>query len=249
VAIDASDMPAYANGHRYRYKGGPEREKYSDPDASWGNRSAISTRKGGAFYGYRLHMAVCAKTDLPLAWMVETAKANEVPTVAPLLDKLHAVGIDPETCAMDRGYDASTAYEACSTRSIDPVVPLKKTTAVKGEHKPPRCEHGEWTFAGADQKRGACKWRCPTGECKPASVWIKADRLHPLIPRQTLRWKGLYRGRSSVERAFGRLKNEHGLAPLRVRRIERVRLHADLTILSQLTSALNQKRALMLAAG
>jgi transposase len=239
VAIDASDMPAYANGQRYKYKGGPEREKYSDPDASWGHRSAVSTRKGGGFYGFKLHMAVCAKTDLPLAWSVETAKANEVPTVGPLLDKLHAVGIDPETCAMDKGYDASTAYEACSDREVAPVICLKKTPAVKrGEHKPPTCEHGEWRFAGADHKRDACKWRCPTGECKPASVWIKADRLHPLIPRETLRWKGLYRGRASVERAFGRLKNEWGLAPLRVRRIERVRLHANLTILAQLSSAL-----------
>jgi hypothetical protein len=44
----------------------------------------------------------------------------------------------------------------------------------------------------------------------PASRWIKADRLHPLIPRETLRWKGLYRGRASVERAFGRAKNEMG---------------------------------------
>ncbi|HXN36788.1 MAG TPA: transposase [Solirubrobacteraceae bacterium] len=249
VAIDASDMPAYANGQRYKYKGGPEREKYSDPDATWGHRSAVSTRKGGGFYGYRLHMAVCAKTDLPLAWRVETAKANEIPTVGPLLDALKAHGINPETCAMDKGYDAGTAYEACSTRGIDPVICLKETPAVKrGEHKPPTCEHGEWRFAGADRKRGATKWRCPTGKCKPASVWIKADRLHPLIPRETLRFKGLYRGRASVERGFGRLKNEWSLTPLRVRRIERVRLHADLTILSQLSCALSRERVVALAA-
>ncbi len=249
VAIDASDMPAYANGQRYKYKGGPEREKYSDPDASWGHRSSISTRKGGGFYGYRLHMAVCSKTDLPLAWQVETGKMNETPTVAPLLDKLHTLGIDPETCALDAGYDNATVYDACMERSIAPVIPLRETPAVKrGEHKPPTCEHGEWTFAGADHKRGACKWRCPTGECKPASVWIKADRLHPLIPRETLRWKGLYRGRASVERAFGRLKGDWALAPLRVRRIERVRLHANLTVLAQLSSALNKERALALAA-
>jgi IS5 family transposase len=249
VAIDASDMPAYANGQRYKYKGGPEREKYSDPDASWGHRSAVSTRKGGGFYGYRIHMAVCAKTDLPLAWKVETAKMNESPTVAPLLDKLQGLGINPETCALDKGYDGEAVYEACSTRGIDPVICLKKTPAVKrGDHKPPTCKHGEWQFAGADRKRGACKWRCPTGECKPASKWVKADRLHPLIPRETLHWKGLYRGRASVERAFGRLKNEWCLAPLRVRRIERVRLHADLTILSQLSCALNRERAVALAA-
>jgi hypothetical protein len=34
VAIDASDMPAYANGQRFIYKGGPERKTYSDPDAT-----------------------------------------------------------------------------------------------------------------------------------------------------------------------------------------------------------------------
>jgi Transposase DDE domain/Transposase domain (DUF772) len=192
VAIDASDMPAYANGQRFKSKNGPERkpEEYSDPDASWGHRSAVSTRKGGGFYGYRLHMAVCAKTDLPLAWRVETARSHETNPVPSLLDKLRAHGIDPETCAMDKGYDAGPIYEACDEREVLPVIPLRKTPAVKrGDHKPPRCEHGEWRFAGADYGRGATKWRCPTGKCKPASVWVKAGRLHPLIPRETLRWK------------------------------------------------------------
>jgi transposase, IS5 family len=243
VAIDASDMPAYANGQRFVSKGGRERpdSEFSDPDASWGHRSAVSTRKGGGFYGYRLHLAVCSKTDLPLAWTVETARAHETLSVAPLLDKLHGLGIDPETCAMDKGYDNNRVYGDCAERSVLPVIPLRKTPDVKkGKDKPPTCEHGEWRFAGADRKRGACKWRCPTGECKPASVWMKADRLHPLIPRETLRWKGLYRRRASVERQFGRLKHEWALAPLRVRRIERVRLHADLTILTQLACALSR---------
>lgn len=39
VAIDASDMPAFANGQRFLYKGGPERKTYSDPDATWGHRT------------------------------------------------------------------------------------------------------------------------------------------------------------------------------------------------------------------
>jgi hypothetical protein len=52
VALDGSDLPAYANGQRYLSKGGPERERYPDPDAPWGQGSAVSTRKGGAFYGY-----------------------------------------------------------------------------------------------------------------------------------------------------------------------------------------------------
>jgi transposase len=194
-------------------------------------------------------MAVDTSTDLPLAWRVETARSHETNAVAPLLDKLHTLGIDPETCAMDKGYDNGAMYDACADRVIAPIIPLRQTPAVKrGEHKPPTCEHGEWRFAGADYKRNACKWRCPTGECKPASVWVRADRLHPLIPRETLRWKGLYRGRASVEREFGRLKNEWALAPLRVRGLERVRLHADLTILAKLSCALARRTATALAA-
>ena len=51
-----------------------------------------------------------------------------------------------------------------------------------------------------------------------------------------------------MERAFERLKHEWAMLPLRVRRIERVRLHVDLTILAQLASALADARAIPLAA-
>jgi hypothetical protein len=244
LAIDASDMPAYANGQRYLSKGGKERERYSDPDASWGHRSAVSTRKGGGFYGYRLHAAVCTATDLPFAWTVETAKANETPFVAPLLDTAKRRGAMAATAALDKGYDIGPVYEACADRDCLPLIPLKKTGAVKaGKHLPPSCEHGTWTFGGSDRKRAASKWRCPTGECKPASTWVAADRLHPLIPRDTKRWKAMYRKRASVEREFGRQKHEWGLLPLRVRGLERVRLHADLTILTKLACALARTRA------
>jgi hypothetical protein len=69
--------------------------------------------------------------------------------------------------------------------------------------RPPACEHGVWTFAGADFKRKATKWRCPTGECKPASKWVKADRRNPLVPRSSKRFGQLYAGRAAVEREFG----------------------------------------------
>ena len=45
VAIDASDLPAYANGHRLAHDG--SERNFSDPDASWGHRSArITSSKG-----------------------------------------------------------------------------------------------------------------------------------------------------------------------------------------------------------
>ncbi len=243
LAIDASDMPAYANGQRFLSNGGPERERFSDPDASWGHRSAVSTRKGGGFYGYRLHAAVCTATDLPVAWSVETARDHETRFAAPLIDTAKRRGAMAATAALDKGYDIERIHSECMERDCLPLIPLKQTPDVKrGDHKPPCCEHGEWKFAGADRKRGRSKWRCPTGECAPASTWIAASRLHPLIPRESKRWKVAYRKRAAVEREFGRLKHSFGLKPLRVRGLDRVRLHADLTILTKLACALLKAR-------
>jgi hypothetical protein len=67
------------------------------------------------------------------------------------------------------------------------------------------------------------------------------------VSRGTARWKKLYRQRGAVERENGRLKNEWALLPLRVRRRERVQLHADLTILARLACALATARATTLA--
>ena len=66
------------------------------------------------------------------------------------------------------------------------------------------------------------------------------------IPLRTARWKTLYR-QGAVEREFGRLKHAWGLLPLRLRGIQRVRLHADLAILAQLACALATARAVPLA--
>jgi Transposase DDE domain len=209
VAIDGSDLPAYANGQRYLSKNGPERERYSDPDASWGHRSAVSTRKGGGYYGYKVHAAVDTLTGLPLAWTVETASVAEANFALPLIDAVKAGGFAVKTAIMDKGYDTGPIHDGCMDRDVCPVTALIESPRVKrGEHKPPSCEHGTWTFAGADFKRKATKWRCPTGECQPASTWVKADRLHPLIPRETERSRKLYHSRAAVEREFGRLKHE-----------------------------------------
>jgi len=213
VAIDASDLPAFANGQRYVSQGGRERERFSDPDASWGHRSAVSTRKGGGFYGYKLNLAVCARTGLPLAWRVETARRHESKCVAPLLDAIHVRGFRPEACAMDKGYDSERVHAECETRGCHPVIPLKV-------------------------------WN------RQLAIPLHPDgsRQAPMIARDTQRFRDLYRGRAAVEREFGRLKNDYGLAPLRVRGLERVQLHADLTMLARLSQALRRSREVALAA-
>jgi hypothetical protein len=125
VAIDASDLPAWGNGHRTVYDGGPERERFSDPDASWGHRSAVGTRAAGSFYGFKIDLCACTRTGLPVAWQTRSARHHESLAVASLLDAAKARGFNPETCAMDKGYDNTRVYKECEERGVDPVVPLR----------------------------------------------------------------------------------------------------------------------------
>ncbi len=214
VAIDATDMPAFANGQRFVSKNGPERERYSDPNASWGHRSAVSTRAAGSFYGYKLHLAVCSRTGLPLAWRVETARRNESIYVAPLLDTLRACGFQPETVAADKGYDHERVHSECEARGAHPIIPLRGPLAKQVVIPLP-------------------------GPC---------DRLRPHVSRHSPQFRDLYRRRGAAERAFADLKTNYGLAPLRVRGLERVQLHADLTILGRLALALHRSQEVALAA-
>jgi hypothetical protein len=119
-------MRAYANGQRYVSKNGPERECYSDPDATWGHRSAVSTRKGGGFYGYRLHASICTATDLPVVWTVATAREHESTFVASLLDTVRERGFAAKPCALDKVYDNGRVYRRLSLgqgRSAAPADP------------------------------------------------------------------------------------------------------------------------------
>jgi hypothetical protein len=45
---------------------------------------------------------------------------HEGPTVPPLLDKLKDPGFNPETCALDKGYDGEAVYQAYEDRDIRP---------------------------------------------------------------------------------------------------------------------------------
>jgi hypothetical protein len=103
-------------------------------------------------------------------------------------------------------------------------------------------------FYSSDYHRKAAKYVCAKKECRPQSKWVKASRMHTLIPRASKRWRELYNGRTSVERAFGWLTTEGGLLPLRVRTLERVQLHLDLTMLARLSRDLARARAAPLGA-
>jgi hypothetical protein len=98
---------------------------------------------------------------------VRTASEAETTFALPLIDAARERGFAVTVAIADKGYDNEPFHDGCMDRGICPVTPLRETPAVKrGDHRPPSCEHGEWTFAGADYKNR----RAQVASAPPASA-------------------------------------------------------------------------------
>lgn len=95
---------------------------------------AVSTRKGGGFYGYRyrVHAAVCSRTGLPLAWEIATATTHESTFVPPLSTSSRNAASPVETCALDKGYDVTPVYEAREDRDCRLIIPSPTRRPTQG---------------------------------------------------------------------------------------------------------------------
>ena len=140
----------------------------------------------------------------PVAALQDTTCAGvECGYVAPLLDTARGPA-SPARPGARRGLRRVAGLRPCEDEG-ETDHPRGETPAVKrGADKPPTCHHGERRFAGAATSRGAAEWRCPTGECVPASRWIKADRLIPHLARESRHSKALSRGRAAVAQSSAR---------------------------------------------
>jgi len=87
----------------------------------------------------------------------------------------------------------------------------------------------------------------PCGPASTPSGQPQHGCREPQYPRNDWR-TNLRTADIAVECEFGRFKNEWAMAPLRVRRIERVRLHVDPTALAKLAFRLVAERAVAVAA-
>jgi len=282
VAVDSTDVHAYSRG---------KKQGASDPDASWGAKGSKEGRskgrkgkgegKGGKteggkkkkkdkedrywWFGYKVHLLVDTKYEVPIAAKVGTAKENDTNYLRPLLDErdrlLPAVSL--KVCVADTGYDSTENIKAVTRREALPIIPLnpggeKAPPGITNTLGTPLCTTGfPMTFWGRDGSY--LKYRCPqeatglfscladhkgTDRCSlsPYGQVVKLNmkddpRRYVPVPRETKKWKRLYKRRSAVERVNSRLKESLLLDDLRVRGMPKVRVRIGLNLLVMLAIA------------
>ena len=247
TAGDATEIWAYANPYHN-----------SDPDATWGHKT-----KEYVFYGYKVHLIVDTKSQLPIAIEVTPAHVPDSTCLKNLVQQvknLHPY-IEITTTALDAGYDGHQNYQLLSQLNINPIIALnersgtnplltgKLTISQDGKIQgPANCPLVYW---GYDKNRNRHKLRCPAAlgkcNCLFLKVCSKSDYgrtfyIHPTdnlrligkIPRGTYTWEKLYDLRTAVERCNSELKNSHYLDNLRVRTLPKVKTHVYLSVIGQI---------------
>lgn len=250
LAVDSTEVKAYANGSR---------KEPADPEARWGAKGASGGGKDTYYwFGYKLHLVVDARYEIPVSFTVTPANEADTVQMEGLLKKAgaHVEETKPEAVIADKGYDSQDNYQFIwSQCKSSPIIPIRER---EGEQLPdicnakgtPTCSCGlEMVYWGRDGKY--LKYRCPhvlgKAECESrfrctSSTYgyvLKlsiADnpRRHPPVPRETKKFQGLYRLRTSVERVNSRVKELLGLDRLTVRGIGKVTVRAVISLLVML---------------
>lgn len=215
------------------------------------------------YYGYKLHLLTDANHEIPIGWTVTPANTADCTQAVPIFDEAKGEfdWFAPEHFMADKGYDDKKIHEKLEGQyDCHPIIPLRDQRTVHkdsfDEHGCPMCYQREkFIWNGSDYKRKRSNWVCPVkaGRMKPKTgllgcncgdgqkIWVnwKDDpRRHSLVPRGTGKFEQLYNKRGSVEREYARLKGQYILDNIRVQGIEKVRLHANLSIFTRLLVAL-----------
>ena len=231
---------------------------YSDHDARWGAKS-----KDYLFFGYKVHLIVDAKSQLPLDVKVTPGSEGDSPQAKPLLKgvKERHPEVKIDSASMDSAYDSYENYRfAIEDTGVAPIIALNPRARVDAitEGSLYLSNDGTYTcpagfkvvYWGKDKKRGRLKFRCPAalGRCQclfhsscSLSSYGRTFYLHPErnyrligpILRGSNLWQEKYNARTSVERAYSEEKGSHHLATPRVRGLARVKIHAYLALSAQ----------------
>lgn len=236
LSIDATDFEAYEKPiSKNKITPSP-----TTPD--WGSKKGTDG-KTKKWFGYKGHLIVDCKSDLPIAASVTPASWNDgiKEVVHPLIDSCienYKNVLTPKFWIMDKGYDNVHVYEhvvnVANGFPIIPYNPRSETAPPIGfnyEYQP-SCSMGyALAFWGIDGDY--LKYRCPhvvnKVDCPYGSNWCsnsdygfckkfnykKQPRLYCYPPRATDKWYSIYNLRNSVERCNHRLKNHLNLDNIR----------------------------------
>ena len=119
VAVDSTHLKAYSG------RAMDNRTGRSDPDAR------VGRGRRGFILGYRVHIACCTDSELPLAFTVAPCNENDKMYFEPLLEKVHRLGVGFRAVLADAQYSSVNVRDAAMWLGAEPVIPVRRDSRVK----------------------------------------------------------------------------------------------------------------------
>lgn len=197
TAVDSKAIPSFGKPVRDEEKL-EEDDRRRDTDADWGTKTYKGTRNDGTtwekvvrWFGYKLHLLVDSKYELPLAFELDVASSSDMTHLTVLVEDLEEhhkeLHDDMEETAADKGYDSADNNTALyDDHGVKPVIDTrtlwkdKKFETLYRDRYDVFCydesgkvycscpserkgadELRELAFVGFEKDRNTLKYRCP----------------------------------------------------------------------------------------
>lgn len=215
--------------------------------------------KDEVYFGYKVDTIADANHGLPLFAATRPANASDVTVMIQDLDDCLALyrTLRPKYFLGDKGYDKLDNIKHVLSLGMMPVIAVRRPQKDKetgkrlydgtyDEEGRPVCDCGKPTeYVETDPEWGHL-FRCPAEGCSHER-YVKPEgrllRIVGLLPRCSEEWQGEYKKRPIIERYFSSDKHSRLLNTHRYLNIEKVSLHAAMSTLAYLATALAHLQA------
>ena len=264
LAGDGKAIQSYARTN------GKGKDRRSDKEANWGVKRYTESKNGKgenvikktSWFGYRLHLIVDVRYELPVAYKVTQASNSEKIEMLKIWKDLNSerpeVVKRAKEFLADKGYDYTDLIKWLEKYEISPIIDIQNHWE-KGEKTKQYRDtdltysyDGKvyWTdekgkeirlnYAGYDKKTESLRYKFPPQKESKKIFRIKLDedrRVFTPIARDSKKWKREYKKRTSVERENGRLDRDYGFEIHTIRGKEKMNMFVTMAFLVQLSMA------------
>jgi len=232
--------------------------KRRDNDARWSTKEYYYTDKAGKpqvkkeyHFGFKAHIVCDVASELPIAYSVTAANADEKQEMLKLL-KCPVLSSEAhkqvaEYLLLDRGYDSKEMIVGIKDAGMSPVVDIRncwkdgeetkqyKSTDIVYNYKgdvyyvDDDCKNQKMKYEGYDKQKKCLRY---SYNGKIHKIYISCDeRVFLPIARDSEKFKKLYKGRTAVERLNGRLDRDYMFEDHCIRGLEKMDLMVSVSMI------------------
>jgi len=230
----------------------------TENDAKWSVKEYHYTDKNGNkqikkeyHFGFKTHIICDVETELPIAYSVTEANADEKIEMLKLLDNPLLSNEERRKIAeyllLDRGYDSADMIKAIKKAGISPVIDIRnmwkdgeetkqyKDTNIVYNYKgdvyyvDDNCVKHKMKYMGYDKQKKCLRY---SHNGKTHKIYTSYDeRIFLPIARDSKKWERIYKGRTSVERLNGRLDRDYMFEEHCIRGLKKMTLMVGLSMI------------------